>query len=96
MIFPLYRFHFMDGQFHTVEFDPSSTAQEVLRLVKSKIGLRDGAEGYAIYEVSCRSEQNLKVEDMCTGLKVRIQIRIRRLSVPHVKLSLFLYNFKLF
>jgi hypothetical protein len=44
----------MDGQFHTVEFDPSSTAQEVLRLVKSKIGLRDGAEGYAIYEVSHR------------------------------------------
>ncbi len=56
----------MDGQFHTVEFDPSSTAQEVLRLVKSKIGLRDGAEGYAIYEVSCRSEQNRRVEDMCT------------------------------
>ncbi len=41
----------MDGQFHTVEFDPSSTAAEVLRLVKAKIGLREGAEGYAIYEV---------------------------------------------
>jgi hypothetical protein len=63
----------MDGQFHTVEFDPSSTAQEVLRLVKSKIGLRDGAEGYAIYEVSCRSEQNLRVEDLCSDLKVRIR-----------------------
>jgi hypothetical protein len=73
----------MDGQFHTVEFDPSSTAQEVLRLVKSKIGLRDGAEGYAIYEVSCRSEQKPGVKDLCTStdLKVRIKIRILRLGV---------------
>jgi hypothetical protein len=91
----------MDGQFHTVEFDPSSTAQEVLRLVKSKIGLRDGAEGYAIYEVSCRSEQKPRVENMCTGLKARIQIRIRRLRVPsfffikHVKLSFILHTLKL-
>ena len=27
---PIYsRFHFMDGQFHAVEFDPSATAAEV-------------------------------------------------------------------
>ena len=31
----------MDGQFHTVEFDPSSTAAEVLNLVINKIGLRN-------------------------------------------------------
>ncbi len=49
---PIYaRFHFMDGQFHAVEFDPSATAQEVLRLVRAKIGLREDAPGYAIYEV---------------------------------------------
>lgn len=43
---PIYaRFHFMDGQFHAIEFDPSATANEVLKLVQSKIGLRDDAEG---------------------------------------------------
>ncbi len=39
------RFHFMDGQFHAIEFDPSATATEVLKLVKAKIGLRDNAQG---------------------------------------------------
>ena len=48
----------MDGQFHTVEFDPSATASEVLRLVKAKIGLREGAEGYAIYEVYCATKKS--------------------------------------
>ena len=43
---PIYaRFHFMDGQFHAIEFDPSATADEVLKLVKSKIGLRENAQG---------------------------------------------------
>ena len=43
---PIYaRFHFMDGQFHAIEFDPSATADEVLKLVRSKIGLRDNAQG---------------------------------------------------
>ena len=43
---PIYaRFHFMDGQFHAIEFDPSATADEVLKLVKAKIGLRDSAQG---------------------------------------------------
>jgi hypothetical protein len=41
----------MDGQFHAIEFDPSATASEVLKLVRAKIGLREDAEGYAIYEV---------------------------------------------
>ena len=35
----------MDGQFHAIEFDPSATADEVLKLVKSKIGLREDAQG---------------------------------------------------
>ena len=57
---PIYaRFHFMDGQFHAVEFDPSATAEEVLKLVKAKIGLRDTAEGYAIYEVLGQQERSL-------------------------------------
>ncbi len=35
----------MDGQFHAIEFDPSATADEVLKLVKAKIGLRENAQG---------------------------------------------------
>ena len=57
---PIYaRFHFMDGRFHAVEFDPSATAQEVLKLVKAKIGLREAAEGYAVYEVLGQQERSL-------------------------------------
>ena len=61
---PIYaRFHFMDGQFHAVEFDPSATAAEVLKLVKAKIGLREGAEGYAIYEVLGQQERSLLADE---------------------------------
>jgi hypothetical protein len=57
---PIYaRFHFMDGQFHAIEFDPSATAEEVLKLVKAKIGLRESAQGYAIYEVLGAQERSL-------------------------------------
>ena len=57
---PIYaRFHFMDGRFHAVEFDPSATAAEVLKLVKAKIGLRESAEGYAVYEVLGQQERSL-------------------------------------
>ena len=49
----------MDGRFHAVEFDPSATAAEVLKLVKAKIGLRDTAEGYAVYEVLGQQERSL-------------------------------------
>ena len=41
----------MDGQFHAIEFDPSATADEVLKLVKSKIGLRENAQGRYIQKL---------------------------------------------
>jgi hypothetical protein len=40
----------MDGQFHAIEFDPSATATEVLKLVKAKIGLRDNAQGETTFQ----------------------------------------------
>lgn len=66
---PIYaRFHFMDGQYHSVEFHPSSTAREVMELVKTKIGLNEKAQGYAVYEVLGASERSLlpdeKVSDV--------------------------------
>ena len=43
----------MDGQFHAIEFDPSATADEVLKLVKSKIGLRENAQGNNLQYKNC-------------------------------------------
>ncbi|KAF4519962.1 hypothetical protein B566_EDAN005462 [Ephemera danica] len=46
---PIYaRFHFMDGQYHAVEFHPSATAGTVLDIVKAKVGLRESAKGESV------------------------------------------------
>ena len=42
----------MDGQFHAIEFDPSATADEVLKLVKAKIGLREAAQGKSFFDLN--------------------------------------------
>lgn len=61
---PIYaRFHFMDGQYHAVEFHPSATAKDVMEIIKKKIGLRESAMGYAIYEVLGNSERSLVAEE---------------------------------
>ncbi|XP_060516918.1 myosin-I heavy chain-like [Cylas formicarius] len=61
---PVYaRFHFMDGQYHSVEFHPSATARDVLETVRDKIGLTPDARGYAIYEVLGNSERSLAAEE---------------------------------
>ncbi|KAJ3648825.1 hypothetical protein Zmor_020597 [Zophobas morio] len=61
---PVYaRFHFMDGQYHSVEFHPSATAKDVLEIVRDKVGLGSEAKGYAIYEVLGNSERSLAAEE---------------------------------
>ncbi|XP_059481618.1 myosin-I heavy chain isoform X3 [Neocloeon triangulifer] len=61
---PIYaRFHFMDGQYHAVEFHPSATAGAVLDVVKAKVGLPETAKGYAIYEVLGSSERSLAPDE---------------------------------
>lgn len=39
------RFHFMDGQYHAIEFHSSASAADVVQIIKNKIGLRDSAMG---------------------------------------------------
>lgn len=61
---PIYaRFHFMDGQYHSVEFHPSSTAREVMEIIRTKISLTTPAQGYAIYEVLGASERSLLADE---------------------------------
>ncbi|KAI5705980.1 hypothetical protein M8J75_003741 [Diaphorina citri] len=60
---PIYaRFYFMDGSYHAVEFHPSATARDAVALIRAKLGLRDGALGYAIYEVGS-SERSLVADE---------------------------------
>lgn len=53
----------MDGQYHSVEFHPSSTAREVMEIIRSKIGLNEKAQGYAIHEVLGASERSLVADE---------------------------------
>eukprot|EP00118_Oscarella_pearsei_P025077 m.307450 g.307450 ORF g.307450 m.307450 type:complete len:2013 (+) comp42307_c0_seq1:102-6140(+) len=53
------RFHFMDGQFRALEFDPSATTEEVVEVVKDRIGLRKDASGFSLFEVFGQLERNM-------------------------------------
>ena len=61
----------MDGQFHSLEFDASATASEVLELIKQKIGLKDEARGYAIYEMLGATERCVSKEEVLADVMSR-------------------------
>ncbi|XP_045616185.1 unconventional myosin-VIIa isoform X2 [Procambarus clarkii] len=69
---PIYaRFHFMDGQFHSLEFDASATAAEVVQLIMHKIGLKSTAKGYAIYEMLGTTERCIVAEEVLADVMSR-------------------------
>jgi myosin-7 len=41
----------MDGQFRALEFDSAATTEEVVEMVKDRIGLRSDASGFSLFEV---------------------------------------------
>jgi len=58
------RIHFLDGQFQAVEFDACATIFEVMEQIQLKIGLRNNAPGYALYQVLGQvCEQSIQPEE---------------------------------
>ncbi|OQR67364.1 myosin-VIIa-like [Tropilaelaps mercedesae] len=51
------RIQFLDGQLQQVDFDPCTSAQEVVSVVKKRLNLRPDAEGYSLYEVIGTTER---------------------------------------
>ena len=84
---PIYaRFHFMDGQYHSVEFHPSSTAREVMEIIKNKIGLNEKAQGYAIYEVLGPSERSLMPDEKIADVMSKWE-KYRNAAAQAVKMN---------
>ncbi|KJE90233.1 myosin-X [Capsaspora owczarzaki ATCC 30864] len=53
------RFHFLDGQFRALFFDSAATTQEVVDLVKERIGLKKDVQGFSLFEVFGPLERNM-------------------------------------
>ncbi|CAG0912249.1 unnamed protein product [Notodromas monacha] len=66
---PIYaRFYLMGGNFHTIEFDPSVTAEQILDTVREKVGLKETATGFALYEVYGIQERSLQREEKLSDI----------------------------
>ncbi|XP_022710544.1 unconventional myosin heavy chain 6-like [Varroa jacobsoni] len=51
------RIQFLDGQLQQVDFDPCTSAQEVVSVVKKRLNLRPDVDGYSLYEVIGTTER---------------------------------------
>ncbi|XP_045116702.1 unconventional myosin-X-like isoform X2 [Portunus trituberculatus] len=91
---PIYaRFHFMDGQFHSLEFDASATAGDVVELIRHKIGLKDTAKGYAIYEMLGTTERCIPMEEVLADVMSRWErYRLSSAASLHQHHHIFLFK----
>ncbi|KAK3878502.1 hypothetical protein Pcinc_016873 [Petrolisthes cinctipes] len=91
---PIYaRFHFMDGQFHSLEFDASATASDVVELIKHKIGLKNTAKGYAIYEMLGTTERCIIGEEVLADVMSRWErYRQSAAATQHHNHHIFLFK----
>ncbi|XP_071518394.1 unconventional myosin-VIIa [Panulirus ornatus] len=91
---PIYaRFHFMDGQFHSLEFDASATATEVVELIRHKIGLKNTAKGYAIYEMLGTTERCILAEEVLADVMSRWErYRQSAAATQHHNHHIFLFK----
>ena len=62
------RIYLMDGAFHAIEFEPTATAADVISIIKSRIGLRSTAQGFALYEVLGDVERSLVADEKLTDV----------------------------
>jgi len=53
------RFHFMDGEFRALPFDSASTTNEVISMIKDRIGLPPAIQGFSLFEVFGALERNM-------------------------------------
>jgi len=62
------RIYLMDGAFHAIEFEPTGTANDVIEIIKNRIGLRSTSQGFALYEVLGDVERSLVSDEKLTDV----------------------------
>lgn len=75
----------MDGAFHAIEFEPTGTANDVIEIIKNRIGLRSTSQGFALYEVLGDVERSLVSDEKLTdvmGKWERYRCHFRWLIAP--------------
>lgn len=60
--------HYFLGAFHAVEFEPTATANDVIEIIKSRIGLRSTSQGFALYEVLGDVERSMVSDEKLTDV----------------------------
>lgn len=64
----LYSPIYLLGAFHAVEFEPTATANDVIEIIKSRIGLRSTSQGFALYEVLGDVERSMVSDEKLTDV----------------------------